>query len=63
MIEDLLKAKKIIDEYNNLSFDSFIKEYEDYVGHPLDETIINNYRFTGLNNTCFLDFYYEEVFK
>lgn len=62
-IGDLLKAREIIKEYNEISFDDFIKEYSSFVGHEIDEKIIEDYKFTGLNNSFFIDFYMEYIIE
>jgi len=57
-IQNVMDAIKLVDKYNNMNFDDFILEVENYLGVEFDLILLNEWKFTGLNNIDFLKQYF-----
>lgn len=53
-MEKLIKALEIRKIYNQMPFDEFIKEFEEWSGKTVSEEDKKSWKFTGLNNVDFL---------
>lgn len=56
-MKELIDALETRKRYNQMSFDDFLKEYEKYFKRKVPADVIENFKFTGLNNVDFLTIY------
>ena len=56
-MQELIDALKVRQKYNKMSLDKFIKKYEEFYKVKIPREVVNEFRFTGLNNIDFIGFY------
>ena len=54
-ISELIKAIELRKKYNRMKFEDFIIEFEKYKDRKIPQSQIDWWKFTGLNNTDFID--------
>jgi len=55
-MEELIESMKIIEKYNDMPFEDFIKEYEILIGVEIPKEDRDNWKFMGLRNTDYIVF-------
>jgi hypothetical protein len=53
-MKELLEAIKVVRKYNKMDFKDFVAEYEKFLGNKLDQKVIDDFLYTGLNNLDFI---------
>lgn len=61
--EELDSALELLDQYNKMSFEDFIVFMEKESGGKLNKSVVDQWRFTGLNNLNFYMGYRVRLFK
>lgn len=50
----LILAVELINKYNQMPINDFVKEVEEYTGMPIPKEAVHQFKFTGLNNVDFV---------
>jgi len=53
-MKELIEALKLRKKYNQMDFEDFVKEFEEFLGHELDKKDKDRFYYNGLHNTDFL---------
>ena len=54
-MEELIKSIRLRKQYNSMDFEEFVILVQEYIKKPIPKGDIEHWKFTGLNNTDFIE--------
>ena len=53
-MKEIVVALSVIKKYNQMDFEEFVKEFEEYSNQKIPQYLIDEFHFMGLNNIGFI---------